>query len=719
MRNLKGIVNIFIISILVLINITGCSNKEDQSIQDTLILEEKIEISERINKIFKISKVNDESLLILGVNNNNDLVYFKVNNDFEVWEKKDVDFIKSQIKDTTKIISAYLNSNGEIVIHYLDENNNSEKILLANINDYEVSNLGLENKAKEVYINNKDLVIQIEAEEKLLHYNLKKGNLIREYKDIVIPKIQLSSNRLIIDDSDKDLIEIYDIETGEAIESVDKLNDYNNYIIFTDNNSDDIYFKSDEGMYKYEYDSNEVKLLFDIDNTQLNNTDIKLNKFLVLDDNNILAYGVNNENIDQLYKYTFGESKLQINVENNKEEFVVYSLYENETIRNYLLNFKYNYPQIDFKYTYGISENNEINENDAILALNTELLSGKGPDILFLDYLNTDSYIEKQILENLNDIVAKNEESLFNNIIVGYKNGEEIYCIPTAFSIPMIIGQGVSDIKDLNSLILKCEENINNEEIILNISSAEEVIDTFYDIISTNILRDDKSLNFEAIKDSLNKLKKIYDLTASNLSDYEEEIIQDNRQYIDNFLALYLVHKNANINICNINTYKDILFFSGIREQYNCEYSLWNSNNENYFKAKDIISVNSNSKNKSIAKEFVNSILNGSFYNTELSNLSVNKDAFKSILYEIKDYDSGVVIMDENGEGDLLEAIKLTENDIENITNYASSLNKVINSNSIILDKVKNEFISYIEGDINIEEAIDKINDNLEIYLSE
>ena len=719
MRNLKGIVNIFIISILVLINITGCSNKENQSIQDTLILEEKIEISEKINKIFKIAKVNDESLLILGSDNNDNLVYFKVNNDFEVWEKRDMDFIKSQIKDTTKIISADLNSNGEIVIHYLDENNNSEKILLANINDYEVSNLGLENKAKEVYINNKDLVIQIEAEEKLLHYNLKKGNLIREYKDIVIPKIQLSSNRLIIDDSDKDLIEIYDIETGEAIESVDKLNDYNNYIIFTDNNSDDIYFKSDEGMYKYEYDSNEVKLLFDIDNTQLNNTDIKLNKFLVLDDNNILAYGVNNENIDQLYKYTFGESKLQINVENNKEEFVVYSLYENETIRNYLLNFKYNYPQIDFKYTYGISENNEINENDAILALNTELLSGKGPDILFLDYLNTDSYIEKQILENLNDIVAKNEESLFNNIIVGYKNGEEIYCIPTAFSIPMIIGQGVSDIKDLNSLILKCEENINNEEIILNISSAEEVIDTFYDIISTNILRDDKSLNFEAIKDSLNKLKKIYDLTASNLSDYEEEIIQDNRQYIDNFLALYLVHKNANINICNINTYKDILFLSGIREQYNCEYSLWNSNNENYFKAKDIISVNSNSKNKSIAKEFVNSILNGSFYNTELSNLSVNKDAFKSILYEIKDYDSGVVIMDENGEGDLLEAIKLTENDIENITNYASSLNKVINSNSIILDKVKNEFISYIEGDINIEEAIDKINDNLEIYLSE
>ncbi|WP_195986800.1 extracellular solute-binding protein, partial [Clostridium sp. D53t1_180928_C8] len=455
-------------------------------------------------------------------------------------------------------------------------------------------------------------------------------------------------------------------------------------------------------------------------NTQLNNTNIELNKFLIIDDNNILAYGRNNSSYT-IYKYSFRDEGMKNSLiqKGHKNEFVIYSLYENETIENYVLNFKESYSNISFEYRYGISENNDINENDAILALNIELLNGKGPDILFLDYLNTDSYIEKEILENLNDIVDKNKENLFDNIIMEYEKDGNIYSIPTAFSIPIIIGQDVSDIKDLNSLILKCEENINDEEIILNISSAEEVVDTFYDSISTNILRADKSLNVEAIKDSLNKLKKIYDLTVTNLSDYEEEIIKDNRQYIDNFLALYLVHKNADINISNINSYNDILFLSGVKNQYNCEYSVWNNNNESYFKAKNIISVNSNSKNKDIAKEFVNSILNGGFYNTELSNLSVNKDVLKNNLYEIKDYDSGVVIMDENGEGDSLESIKLTENDIENITNYISSLNKVINSNSIILERVKNEFISYIKGDINIEEAINKINDNLEIYLSE
>ena len=75
--------------------------------------------------------------------------------------------------------------------------------------------------------------------------------------------------------------------------------------------------------------------------------------------------------------------------------------------------------------------------------------------------------------------------------------------------------------------------------------------------------------------------------------------------------------------------------------------------------------------------------------------------------------------MDENGEGDVLEAIKLQDQDIENIINDVSSLNKAVTVNNIILDKIKDEIIEYIEGEINIEEALKKINNNLEIYLSE
>lgn len=723
MKKFKNIFSLFIVIILVLLNITGCSNKENQDIQDiqdVSLSEEKIEVLNGINNIFKIVKQDDENLIILGGNNNDDLVYFKVNNNFNSWQEIDIEFIRSTIKSINRIISTDLNSKGEIIIHYLDDDNNSEKILFADISTKHIIQLDLESEVREAYINNRDLIIYSETEDKVLHYDIESDKLIREYNDIIIPKIELSNNKLIIDDSDKEEIDIYDIEIGQHIKSIDQISDYNNYNIFTNMDSDDIYFKSNEGVYKYKYDNNEVELLFNIDNTQLSNTDMELNKFVVIDDNNILAYGRDNEDNEQIYKYTFGDSTEKVSLENDDmQEFVVYSLYENDTIRNYVLKFKYDYPEINFKYTYGISEDKEITENDAITTLNTELLAGKGPDILFLDYLNIDSYIEKGLLENINEIVFNNNESLFNNIINAYTKDDAIYAVPTAFNMPIIIGENVSNIKDLNSLISRCEENIENEEIILNISSAEELIDTFYESISTNILRDDETLNIEGIEDALNKFKSIYELTVSNLSECEEEIIKDNRQYINSFTSLYLVNKNANMNISNIKNYKDILFINGIKEQYKCDYTFWNGDNDSYFKAIDVVGINSNSRNKDIAKEFVNSLLNGSFYSSEFSNLSVNKDVFRNTLNSIKNYESGVAAMDENGEGDALEAIKLQDQDIENIINDVSLLNKAVTVNNIILDKIKDEIIEYVEGEINIEEALKKINDNLEIYLSE
>ena len=88
-----------------------------------------------------------------------------------------------------------------------------------------------------------------------------------------------------------------------------------------------IFILSNEGMYKY--DNNEVELLFNIDNIQLNNTNMELNKFVVIDDNNLLAYGIDNEDNSLIYKYTFGDCTEKSNLENNNiKEFVVYSLYE-------------------------------------------------------------------------------------------------------------------------------------------------------------------------------------------------------------------------------------------------------------------------------------------------------------------------------------------------------------------------------------------------------
>lgn len=722
MKKIKNIFSIMLILMFIFVNIAGCSikeNKENKENNNTVVTEEVITLPEELDKIFNIFKQDDKNLAVLGKDKNDNLLYFKVDNSFDLWEKGDLN-LPEDLKNK-KIIEANLNSEGKLVLQYFDNNNENNELILFDIKSLEFNNLNLGYEVNKIYMNeNSDLILYCDEQCKAIYYDIEDNSIVREYDDIMLNNIGLLNDKLIISDYDIEEVISYDLESGEYIESIEILNDYTNYIIFSEKDSNNMYFKCDEGMYKY--NNNEVELLFDIDNTQLCNNNIENNGFVVLDNNTILSYGTSKDNDKlQLHKYSYGNmSSNNIDDKVEKEEFVIYSLYENETIRSYVLNFKENYSDISVEYQYGISIDGDVVESDAIATLNTELMAGQGPDVLFLDNLDMDNYYEKGILEDITDIVSNNESNLFTNIIDTYRRDEILYCTPTSFNVPIIIGEDVSNINNLDALISRCKEDTDSgEEILLNISSGEDIIDTFYERIFNNILNDDKTLNVEAIENNLNKLKNIYDLTVDNSSIDQEETINNNKEYTNDFISLYLTNKDAKMNICSINSYNQYFFMSAILDKYNCDYTLWNGENGNYFKGINIAGVNSNSKNKDIAKEFVNSLLNGSYYNTEFSNLSINKEVFRNTLENMENYTSGVSAMDENGEGDILESVTMPENYVENIINSIYSLNKAINVNKIILEKVKSEMVSYIEGQSDIDSTLNMIKNNLDIYLSE
>ncbi|MBQ8999833.1 MAG: carbohydrate ABC transporter substrate-binding protein [Clostridium sp.] len=720
MKKIKNIFSIVLIVMFISINIIGCSSKDSKVNNDVVVKEQAITVPEELYKIFKIVKQDDERLAVLGKDEKNNLLYFTVDSNFNLWEKRDLN-LPEDIKNNNKIIlDANLNDKGNLVLQYFDINNENKELILFDIKNLEFNNLNLGYEFNKIYINeNGDLILYCDDQAKAIYYDIENNSIVREYDDIMVTNIDLLNDKLIISDNDTEEIISYDLESGDCIESMEILNEYNNYIIFSEKDSNDIYFKCDEGMYKY--DNNEVELLFNIDNTQLCNTNVVNNDFVVLNDNTILSYGDSKDNgRSKIYKYSYGNISLDnMEYKDNNEEFVIYSLYENDTIRNYVLNFKDNYPNTSIKYRYGISMDNDVIETDAIATLNTELMAGQGPDVLFLDNLDIDNYYEKGILENITDIVNNNESSLFTNIIDSYRRDDILYCVPTSFNVPIIIGENVSNINDLDTLISRLKENIGNVEILINIASGDDIINTLYESVSINILNDDKTLNIEAIENILNKLKSIYDLTVNNLLIYQEEIINDNKEYTNDFVSLYLLHKDAKINICSINSYNQYLFMSAIQDKYNCDYTFWNGENGSYFRGVNVVGVNSNSKNKNIAKEFVNSLLNGSYYNTEFSNLSINKEVFRDTLEQMKNSDSGVAAMDENGEGDILKSITMTDDYVEDIINSIYLLNKAVNVNKIVLEKIKDEMVSYIEGKSDIDSTLNMIKNNLEIYLSE
>ena len=83
----------------------------------------------------------------------------------------------------------------------------------------------------------------------------------------------------------------------------------------------------------------------------------------------------------------------------------------------------------------GMSGEDSVTVSDALRTLNTDIMAGKGPDILILDGMPVENYIQKGLLEDITDTVesADQEDGLFENIMKTYERDDKIYAVPLGF----------------------------------------------------------------------------------------------------------------------------------------------------------------------------------------------------------------------------------------------------------------------------------------------
>ena len=67
------------------------------------------------------------------------------------------------------------------------------------------------------------------------------------------------------------------------------------------------------------------------------------------------------------------------------KELKVYSLYDNREMRQSISRFQKEHTDIYVNYQAAMSEENAVNVSDALKTLTTEIMAGKGPDLLILD----------------------------------------------------------------------------------------------------------------------------------------------------------------------------------------------------------------------------------------------------------------------------------------------------------------------------------------------
>ena len=120
----------------------------------------------------------------------------------------------------------------------------------------------------------------------------------------------------------------------------------------------------------------------------------------------------------QLFCYKQVSNKSQ----KERKRLEVYTLQQDEDVQKLVDHYQKENPGVQVDVTVGIEENGSKTLDDAIKKLNAGMMGGDGPDILFLDGLNVDAYVENHMLMRLDeDIEELHTESNFDNIIDTYE----------------------------------------------------------------------------------------------------------------------------------------------------------------------------------------------------------------------------------------------------------------------------------------------------------
>lgn len=744
--------------LLVFILSMGCTNNQKVSNKDTKeninnggYVEEIITISDDLNYIIDITKLENGDLIVWGQDNNlKERVFISSDNGIS-WIEKEIKHLK--FEDNVKYKALNLLNNGNILIVYVFEdgvkyamsNSNGEVTAIDIDVKQEISSEGL-NYAPIYFttLNNGDLmystmntneVVQIDGKTLKEKFRFNGGSMYSF-------TFNLGDNVII---ESENTVSVYNTTTGQPMKNLEnQLISNDNLGAFINSTSDkNLYTYSTEGLYYYDLDKNENKIL--IDNSKyIIDANNSIDKLIELEkDSYITLISSTVSSTNKLIKYSYDPDY----VKKDTSDIVIYSLMENEDIIKMIAMYESNNPDIEIKYEVGVSSNAGVEVSDAIKTLNTELATGKGPDIILLDGLPTDSFIENELLADISDVIYGNEKEVFESIINSYKINGMIYQIPLYIKVPTLISNKdiVSKINTIDSLLSVVKEYAQKSDnrIFSNLGTPEDFITSLYCIYGDNWIVDGK-LNKDNLIKFMNVAKEIYNISKEKddifwktqmeimgIEDYDDiEIASDSKINI-------LPTINVREVIYPID--KALLGYGGISNNYNIEdivnmqitkpefdYKILTSNTKNVFVPYNNISINKNTKNLDISKDIVKSFIeetssrgNFTIYKTNFINmLQMNQesDYNESNNHYVKYVETD---FDENGNKIEYPQYWANEDDINKFVAEFEKLNVAVEFNMTILNEVTTQFKNIIQENLDVKKAVSNVVTKLEIYLSE
>lgn len=420
-------------------------------------------------------------------------------------------------------------------------------------------------------------------------------------------------------------------------------------------------------------------------------------------------------------------------------QLTVYSLEENAAVREAINEYQKKNPNAYVIYEIGMSGEDGITAEDAIRNLNTLLLGGEGPDILVLDGLPVDSYVDKGILEDLSEEIGAKRQNgeLYENIVNAYESENGIFAVPAFFKFHIYAGEDVSGIADLKTLADEVEglREENPEGNLIGSYSPQEVLLRIYDISSPAFIKEDGSLLQEQLAEYLVQAQRIWEaekqgmdtekaLNYLELEDYYEEELGKN-WYVKVDSCDYLTGGRkmlfGEIGSADWGGYLEVTsVFKQLGQ--NMEVRVLNGLSENVYIPNTVVGVNAAGAQKEAATDFIMCMLSADLQQKSLgTGLPVNREAMGKILYAYQPEElfGCLVETDENGNLTDLNLLWPTKEQTAALEEMIEGLDTPAVIDENMKDAVIESGILVLNGEKSVDEAVGEIINKTQIYLAE
>lgn len=589
------------------------------------------------------------------------------------------------------------------------------------------------------------------------HVTTADGKIVATFDDMnYVNNMYLCGDKLLLDDYEK----VYEYDTAtdkktaehEALASVITSK---GSVTIADYLKDGhtIYYSCTEGIYTYDLDKDTSEQIVDGNMSSLVSPSGNVEYLIPKDDGQIFV------KFSDYTGYTSEESFLNYAYDKDAakrpdKELTIYTLKDDYTIRTLAAAYQKAHPDVYVKVESGVSGDDAVTTSDAIRTLNTEVMGGNGPDILFMDGLPVNSYVEKGLLADVSDTVNPliSDGKLFDKIAQTYKGDDgKIYAVPMTFKVPIVIGRK-SDLDKLNSLSDFAtlaqdfvKDHKKNENFIESYSLYSMVGDMMYSN-SASWFKEDGSLDSDSLKSYLNDIKAIYNAAYETLSDKDKSDMDQMKQYYtsDDYemdaswygsdpssMAMYIMagmNRIAYGNMSGTSSLGDLA--SIMRKDADINYKALPGSVQNVYVPSDVIGINAKSKNIDTAKEFYAFALSadGQKAIDSYSGFPVNKERFDASLVDpdagTEGYDPNASkgswgMTDEDGNEISVDIYWPTDDQIAQLKSLIDSLDTPSYGDYTILSTILKDSINAIIGDTSVDDAVEQVVKDIDIYLSE